>query len=219
MARSTSSKKSAKDTSLQDMGRVARGQTTTPLFLGANYRRRGARAYRISLINVHTEPLAVILPAYPPHRPRSRSSRRTIPRIAIPSEQRDVIPSPLSPLSSNFEIRCNDRISLSLSRRWCNLVFELAIFLRMWEGEEHLGAASRHARLVVLFPNGALPRASKRCSTAGCVEGNKKKRRRKEAVEWFEGEERDRDWTTGFAQPAASSFLDIWTRQPLRSAL
>ena len=110
-------------------------------------------------------------------------------------------------------------VSLSLSRRWCNLVFELAIFLRMWEGEEHLGAASRHARLVVLFPNGALPRASKRCSTAGCVEGNKKKRRRKEAVEWFEGEERDRDWTTGFAQPAASSFLDIWTRQPLRSAL
>lgn len=38
---------------------------------------------RTSLINVHTEPLALILPAYPPHRPRSRSSRPTISRIAI----------------------------------------------------------------------------------------------------------------------------------------
>lgn len=90
---------SSRDTSSQDMGRVARGQTTTPLFLGANYRRRGARAYRISLINVHTEPLVVILPAYPPCRPRSRSSRRTISRIAIPSPMRNnVIPSTPSKL-------------------------------------------------------------------------------------------------------------------------
>lgn len=92
---------SSRDTSscLQDMSRVARGQTTTPLVLGANYRRRGARAYRISLINVHTEPLVVILPAYPPCRPRSRSSRRTISRIAIPSPMRNnVIPSTPSKL-------------------------------------------------------------------------------------------------------------------------
>lgn len=109
-------------------------------FSSVQTRRRGARAYRISLINVHTEPLAVILPAYPPRRPRSRSSRRTISRIAIPSPMRNDATLYPSPNSHHYRPTLKygaTIVSLSLSRRVEDRAtsFELAIFLRVWKGK------------------------------------------------------------------------------------
>lgn len=108
-------------------------------FSSVQTRRRDARAYRISLINVHTEPLAVILPAYPPRRPRSRSSRRTISRIAIPSPMRNDATLYPSPNSRHYRPTLKygaTIVSLSLSRRVEDRAtsFELAIFLAGVEG-------------------------------------------------------------------------------------
>lgn len=94
-------------------------------FSSVQTRRRGARAYRISLINVHTEPLAVILPAYPPRRPRSRSSRRTISRIAIPSPMRNdatLYPRHYRPTLKYGATIVSLSLSLSACRRSSNLV-------------------------------------------------------------------------------------------------
>lgn len=184
-------------------------------FSSVQTRRRGARAYRISLINVHTEPLAVILPAYPPRRPRSRSSRRTISRIAIPSPMRNDATLYPPPNSRHYRPTLKygaTIVSLSLSLG----VSKIEQPRSNWQffcgcgRERHLGCLSSHSPL---FSNGALtrrrPRASKRCSTARCVvEEGKRKRRRKEAECKLEKirEKKETDRTTAFAQPAAPLF-------------
>lgn len=200
---------------------MARGQsqTTTPLFLGANSETRRAcvsyiidkRPYRASC-----RYLTGLSPASPPVSiiPSHDFSYRD---PLANAERRNVIPpSKLPPLSSNFEIRCNDRISLSLGVSKIEQPRSNWQFFCGCGRERHLGCLSSHSPL---FSNGALtrrrPRASKRCSTARCVvEEGKRKRRRKEAECKLEKirEKKETDRTTAFAQPAASSsFPDIWT--------
>lgn len=162
----------------------------TPLFRASNHwrRYRGARAYRISLINVHTEALAVILPGVSP-RPGpglDHPVARFLYRDLSPMRGMRVIPRWPTPKLRYYRSTSTgntiersylaiEKIEASLINRTGN--DEIESIVRMddfseCEREKHLGnlaAASCPARVTPwCSPNGALtwrPHESKRCST------------------------------------------------------